>query len=355
MIHSYSVENPVLYSDTPDLEQVVCDFCGSGQSKRLDSLPPPGHLPSPMHRLGATSLNLAGKRIDFCQCQQCGLVYMNPRLTEPAIARFYNTVYGHAGASEAFESSQEAYVEYLLDVTSPMVMSNGPSVLDIGCGAGQFLYAAQKRRFTVAGTELSSVAAERASKLLNVSIYPGDFRDLNLPSESFDLVTLLAVVEHLRAPVSYLRDSAALLKPGGILLIKVPNIASTEYHVARLLGQLWRGFIIEHLYYFTPDFTRKLMHGLGLETVMMSSWNPNSHYPNPLRDLRAVQAAPTPQALPPQAPTISPLKPIPLYRRLLRQANNYLLDTVSKVSEGSRESHWGSGNSLYVWARKQVD
>src|SRR5690606_3919838 len=101
MIHSYSVENPVLFPDTPDLEQVVCDFCGSDRSRRLGSLPPPERLPSAMHRLGATTLNLAGKRLGFCQCQQCGLVYMNPRLTEAAIARFYDTVYGHAGASEA--------------------------------------------------------------------------------------------------------------------------------------------------------------------------------------------------------------------------------------------------------------
>lgn len=354
MIHSQSTDKPITFSDTPDLEQVMCDFCGSDQRKILGSLPPLADLRSPMHRLGGTILNFAGKQIDFCECSVCGLVYMNPRLTEPAIARFYDTVYGHAGASEAFESNQAAYVEYLLDTTAPMITNSAASVLDIGCGAGQFLHAAQKRGFSVTGTELSSVAAERASKLLNVSIYPGDFRDMNLPPESFDLVTLLAVVEHLRAPVSYLCDSAALLKPGGILLIKVPNVASTEYGTARLMGQLWRGFILEHLYYFTPNFMQKLIDGLGLETLKMSTWNPNSRYPNPLRDFQTVSSS-VPTAPPPEKParSIPPLKPMPLPQRILRQLNNYLLDTVSKMSEGTKNSGWLSGNSLYVWARKK--
>lgn len=355
---SRSILNPVACGPESDLERVVCDYCGTDNARILATLPPVTALPSPMHRLGASALRLGEERIQFCQCRACGLVYMNPRPTEAAIARFYDRVYGTQGASEGFESEQGARVTYVLDVTARLLQpsTNTPLyLLDIGCGAGQLLLEAQRRGWRVLGTELSRVAAQRASDVLGVPIHCGDFRDLRLPAGSLDVVTMQAVVEHLRAPMDFLRDSAALLRPGGVLFFSVPNVASAEHRVARLLGQPWRGFIIEHLYYFTPAFLRRLAPDLGLEIAVMSSWNPLSRWPNPWRDLRQMRqrlpaAAPSgtagTAAQPVASATISPA------RRVARQINNYFLDTISKLSEGRRRGASSLGNTLFVWARR---
>ena len=352
--YSHSVIDPRPHPDTPDLEYVVCDYCGAGAGHTLDNLPPPEALPFGMHRLGASALRLERAPIRFCACPDCGLVYMNPRLTEPAIARFYDKVYGTPGAHAGFESTQERRAAYLLDRAARLLATGAgqPAILDIGCGAGQILGAAQTRGWQVYGSELSVVAAARASERLGVPIHVGDFRAMDIPPASLDVVTILEVVEHLRAPMDFLRAGVALLKPGGVLVLEIPNIASLEYYVARLLRQRWRGFIIEHLYYFTPAFMRRLLPELGLRIGAISSRNPMSRLPNPFRDATALlgrrsAGEPAPDGAEPE-PDVPPLAPVSLPRRVLRQANNYLLDGIAYLSEriGTR------GNTLFVWARK---
>ncbi|GIL13119.1 MAG: hypothetical protein BroJett038_18390 [Chloroflexota bacterium] len=354
-IFSHSIQNPIPCPGSLDLETVVCDCCGGSRTQPLAVLPPVDELALPMHRLGAAALRFEPGAVRFCRCLDCGLVYMNPRLTENAVARFYDTVYAVRGAAQAFESDQRRRTNRYLDQIAALLAVERPHVLDIGCGAGQFLRAAQQRGWRVSGSELSGVAAEKASRLLGVPVFHGDFREMGFAPASLDVITLLSVLEHLRAPMDTLRDSAALLKPGGVLMFNVPNPDSWEYRFARLTGQTWRGFIIEHLYYFTPAFLRRCLAELGLDIRLMSSWNPDSRLPNPLRDLRAARAVPPPPAAPgSDTPTAIPAaKLVSLPRRLLRQANHYLLDVVSALSEGRQDGGSTSGNALFVWAQKR--
>lgn len=355
-IFSHSVQNPAPCPNSPDLEAVVCDYCGGSRTQPLAALPPVDALALPMHRLGAAALRFENGAVRFCRCRDCGLVYMNPRLTENAVARFYDTVYAVKGAAQAFESDQARRANLYLDQIAALLAVEQPHVLDIGCGAGQFLRLAQARGWTVSGSELSGVAAEKASRLLGVPVFHGDFREMGFAPGTLDVITLLSVLEHLRAPMDTLRDSAALLKPGGVLMFNVPNPDSWEYRLARLTGQRWRGFIIEHLYYFTPAFLRQALAALELDIRHMTSWNPDTRLPNPLRDLRAVRAAADqPAATAPGAPAaaIPAARPVSLPRRVARQINYYLLDVVSALSEGRQGGGSVSGNALFVWAQKR--
>ncbi len=278
--HSHSAIDP--RPATPDLEWVVCDICGHDDARRLATLPPPDRLLWPMHRLGASALALDGQPIHLVECRRCGLVYMNPRLTEAAIARFYDTVYA-AGAAELFESDLAVQVRYYLDALSRHVAAPRPHLLDIGCGAGQLLALAQARGWRIDGAELSAYAAQHASQTLGVPVHCGDFRTMGLAPGSLDAVTLIHVLEHVRAPVDFLRDAAALLRPGGVLMFDAPNVDSAEARLARRLRQPWRGFIIEHLYYFRPALLRRLVADLGLELIAIDGYLPGVPLPNPLR------------------------------------------------------------------------
>ncbi len=274
---------------------------------------------------------------------------MNPRLTEAAVARFYDTVYA-AGAAEQFESDQAVQVRYYLDALSRHIAAPRPHLLDIGCGAGQLLALAQARGWRIDGAELSAYAAQHARQTLGVPIHHGDFRMMDLAPGSLDAVTLIHVIEHVRAPVDFLRDAAALLRPGGVLMFDAPNVDSAEARLARRLRQPWRGFIIEHLYYFRPTLLRRLVADLGLELIAIDGYLPGVPLPNPLRDLRALragQAAPEPSG--PSTVSIPPLPPVSLPRRVLRQAANYLFDTVAALSA---RRHGTSAGAVFVWARR---
>lgn len=356
MIYSHSIQQPTPLN--PDFEHVVCDYCGADDTQVLGTLQPFDRLPFPMHRLGAAVLSPPAVPVQFVRCERCSFVYMTPRPTEPAIARFYDKVYAVPGATAPFESEQTERSRYLLDITAGYLDEDAPvSMLDIGCGAGQVLREAQARGWQVHGSELSSVAAQTASERLGVPVHHGDFREMGLTAGALRVVSMLEVMEHLRAPIDFVRDAAALLAPGGVLVIEVPNVHSLEYEVARRTGQMWRGFTIEHLYYFTPDLMRQLMADLGLTVLRLSSRHATTHYPNPLRDLYRMLKPPTPapssDQAPPPSDAIPPLPPVSLPVRVLRQLNNYALDMVSAISQGPAAHPNPHGNTLYLWAKKK--
>ncbi len=96
-------------------------------------------------------------------------------------------------------------------------------LLDIGCGAGVFLSMAKKRGWTVSGVELSPRLASQCRQTLNVPVENGRFEDVELPRNSFDVITLWDVIEHVLDPVSCMQRARELLKPGGILVFCTPD------------------------------------------------------------------------------------------------------------------------------------
>jgi SAM-dependent methyltransferase len=117
------------------------------------------------------------------------------------------------------------------------LLPQGGSVLDIGCGNGGFLRSlARLGDYKLHGIELPGPAADRAATVPGIHlqrrpIAPGDY-----PSGSFDLITLFHVIEHLPAPADLFSQASTLLKPGGHLLLSLPNCGSWQ---ARLCGQHW--------------------------------------------------------------------------------------------------------------------
>jgi 2-polyprenyl-3-methyl-5-hydroxy-6-metoxy-1,4-benzoquinol methylase len=116
-------------------------------------------------------------------------------------------------------------------------LSSG-KVLDVGAGDGTFLHYMKRRGFTVHGTTTSRRSAKAASSLfqLDLSVTPG--LDDALMHAPFDLVTYWHVFEHLDDPPGHFRRWPALVRPGGFLVIEVPNIDSVG---ARLCYRSWLG------------------------------------------------------------------------------------------------------------------
>lgn len=137
-------------------------------------------------------------------------------------------------------------------------------VLDIGCGDGAFLEWARAAGWEGIGVDPDPGAVASArSRGLDVRL--GDARVLVDERASFDAVTLSHVLEHVHDPEALLKQIRELLKPGGLLWLDTPNVASTGH---RLFGRSWRGLEPpRHLVLFTPSSLRQILAAARLTLV----------------------------------------------------------------------------------------
>ncbi|HVT16751.1 MAG TPA: class I SAM-dependent methyltransferase [Thermoanaerobaculia bacterium] len=135
-------------------------------------------------------------------------------------------------------------------------------LLDIGCATGRFLAHARERGWEIAGVEIADFARQRAENDLGVSIAPS--LEALPPRETFDVVTLHHVLEHVHDPLAFLRDVVER-RVERRLLIEVPNFASLA---SRTHGPRWRDLRPEqHVFHYTPATLRGLVEWAGLRVV----------------------------------------------------------------------------------------
>jgi SAM-dependent methyltransferase len=133
-------------------------------------------------------------------------------------------------------------------------LENG-TLLDIGAGTGHFLHVMQKRGWNVSGTEKDAKARNFSLEQWGIRLLP-DEGLFSLPDQSFDVITLWHVLEHLYAPLDYLKKASALLEPAGSLIIALPNPASCDAHHYREYWAAWD--VPRHLWHFQPENMEKL-------------------------------------------------------------------------------------------------
>jgi len=151
-------------------------------------------------------------------------------------------------------------------------------VLDIGAGGGIVVRHLQKLGHQVIGVEPSRALVKMAMEKMGVSLYSGTLEQFLKNGDSFDLVCMLEVIEHLQSPEKEIERIGTLLKPGGILLITTPNIKSFS---AKLLGTKWWSFRRMHLHYFSPntlkELARKFCFHMVYKGIFMKTF-PLSYY-----------------------------------------------------------------------------
>lgn len=145
-------------------------------------------------------------------------------------------------------------------------------LLDVGYGNGQFLVAARDMGWHAAGTELSEVAHQHAREL-GLEVFLGDLHEAKFPEESFDVVRMEEVIEHLPDPVDSLKEVRRVLRPGGVLYLTTPNFNSLNQ---LLLGASWSVFDPGHLHYFTPRSLQLALTRAGFDgyRVLSKNFNP---------------------------------------------------------------------------------
>ena len=200
-----------------------------------------------------------GDFIDIVQCNRCGLMCENPREPEELIEQQYSQV-----EDPTYERETEGRVRTFSRLLDQLqAYSCTGRLLDVGCYTGVFLGLARDRGWSVAGIEPSTWAATQARnkglEVLNAALH-----EIQLPAESFDVITLWDVIEHLHDPLRDMRHLCRLLRPGGVLALSTMDVGSL---FAKITAERWPWHMRMHLYYFTRDTVTRLLAGTGLEVV----------------------------------------------------------------------------------------
>lgn len=136
-------------------------------------------------------------------------------------------------------------------------------LLDVGCSAGYFVEAARALGWDAWGIEPSRFAAELARRR-GAPVVQAALPEAGLAAESFDVLTLWHVIEHLADVRANIRESRRILKPTGILCALTPNI---EHPMARLSGSRWKHLRAEHLQLFSHHTLPAFLRRSGFQVV----------------------------------------------------------------------------------------
>ncbi len=202
------------------------------------------------------------------RCEACGFRFTNPRPQSEQLAAYYKSdaYIAHSNTHKGMVAKIYQWVRKRT-IRKKVARLRGEELhgdlLDIGCATGEFLHAFQQHGWTVAGIEPDQDAASYARTHYGLSVYPEAQLD-HLPDASFDLITMWHVLEHVEAFRQRMETVIRLLKPGGRVVIAVPNPDSYD---ARHYGSFWAAWDVpRHLSHFSQDDMHALcVDQLGLE------------------------------------------------------------------------------------------
>jgi 2-polyprenyl-3-methyl-5-hydroxy-6-metoxy-1,4-benzoquinol methylase len=201
-------------------------------------------------------------------CQNCRLVSLHPQPTSRQFQAHYRDYLPHRneqiGQWEAMMRPVNRQSAHLIEVKSH---TGGQRLLDVGCGYGFFLREMRSRGWNVAGVEISQTGRRHARDSGNIQVFSKPLERLALDDQSFDVVTLFYVIEHVLKPRELLTEVHRILKPGGLVLLRWPH--STP--IVKMLGPAARKLDLYHtpfhLYDFSPKTMEKMLHLTGFRRI----------------------------------------------------------------------------------------
>lgn len=211
-----------------------------------------------------------GEMFHLCHCAECGFLFTQDFPSETEIGRYYETpdYISHSDTKKGIVNHTYHYVRrYMLKRKARLVVSEAHRkegrLLDIGTGTGYFPATMKASGWQVQALEKSASARDFARAHFNLEVKPETALSDYAP-ESFDVITLWHVMEHLEHLNETWEKLHSLLADKGVLVVAVPNCSSYDAHK---YGAYWAAYDVpRHLWHFTPDTMQKLgaKHGFIL-------------------------------------------------------------------------------------------
>lgn len=229
--------------------------------------------------LEARDYTVSDEMFSIWECGKCSLRFTQDIPVEEEVGAYYQSeeYVSHSNTSKGFINNIYQRVRKRTLRTKRQLIEKATQtpkgrILDIGCGTGEFLATMTTAGWEGIGLEPDDGARTQAQSL-GLKVYDNEelFR---LGPEGYDAVTMWHVLEHVHRLHEYMGAINRVLKPGGLLLIAVPNYTSKD---AATYGAEWAAYDVpRHLYHFSPKSIQSLLpqHRFELERMQHMPFDP---------------------------------------------------------------------------------
>ena len=219
---------------------------------------------------------LAYRGLHYRRCAACGTRALAAMPTDTELRLRYETAYPRMFTPSRVRAPRR---EMLTGLLAQARRHTAPGrLLDVGCGGGHLLSAARARGWRGVGTDLSHVACVAARETAAAPIAQAEATALPFRDGALDAVTLVNVLDHTAAARRTLHEAARVLRPGGLLVVRVPNgpVHATAARTLARLGPLARlrgldAFPILHVFAFGRGALVRLLTGTGFEVLRVGN------------------------------------------------------------------------------------
>lgn len=226
------------------------------------------------------SLVFRDTSLDIYRCS-CGICYSDHAVQEAREDLYTAGYYDHPRYSD--EVGRRAYTDHLARFFSHVIkqqdhLPGERRLLDVGCATGDFVAWAEGNGWQAEGIDISEAAIARGRQR-GLSLRVASSESLFAEPESYDVITLWDVLEHVADIVSLLAALRTALKPDGLFLLKtvsctslVDALARSIYYISggKIQSPLKRMYVPGHLYYFTQETLRRHLVQQGWRVILES-------------------------------------------------------------------------------------
>ena len=230
---------------------------------------------------GSTRLNKFRTKVRFdiprnvMKCGGCGLVFLEPQKKNlkdyyrKAYRKLYTPVLGKQLTSrqvfDIYLPFQRQRIREIRHILKP-----GMRALEIGCSSGHFLVALKKYVKECVGMEFNKNDAKFVREKLGIPVYTEPIEKTGLPENSFDLIVIYMVLEHIDDPIPFLKAAGRYLKKDGTICIKVPNVDDSllSVYVVAEYADFW--YREPHIYYYSASTLKRLLQKCGFKGTIQT-------------------------------------------------------------------------------------
>ncbi len=221
--------------------------------------------------LSCQDYTVTQETFEIVTCENCDFKFTNPRPDEVTLPKYYQSeeYISHSNKNNSlihlvYKQARNFTIRKKVKLINRIGKKG--TVLDVGCGTGEFLSACKSDGWKIEGVEPSQVAVNQLVTLLKQGVYNAIF---DIVHENLaDVITMWHVLEHVPDLNKTIEKINALLKNDGTLIIAVPNYPSYD---AAIYKELWAAYDVpRHLYHFDKNVMKNLLgkHSLEIKEIL---------------------------------------------------------------------------------------
>lgn len=231
--------------------------------------------------LQCTDFTVTKEKFYIVSCKQCDFKFTNPRPESKSIHKYYDSenYISHSNNNSGFFNKIYHYIKKVTIKNKIRIIEKlqpkNKTLLDIGCGTGSFLGIIQSKGWNVKGIEPNEKARKAAIEDHSITVLD-ESELINLPNNSFSVITMWHVMEHVHSIKQRTHEIYNLLETGGFAIIAVPNHTSWD---AKYYSEYWAAYDVpRHLSHFSPQTIKELFNESNLKHIKSLPMKFDSYY-----------------------------------------------------------------------------